>query len=81
MEPAKILFQASDDQCLVSTASKSPLNLFAHPEILGIEHVCVDQFKRAPPVLFGLLLCRPLNIVCTNSVWSAASGYMPRWLM
>src|SRR5215469_3615365 len=61
MEPAKILFQASDDQRLVSTASQSTLNLFAHHEILGIEHVCVDQFKRAPPVLFGLLLCRHLR--------------------
>src|SRR5215471_19881573 len=61
MEPAKILFQASDDQRLVSTASQSTLNLFAHHEILGIEHVCVNQFKRAPPVLFGLLLCRNLR--------------------
>src|SRR5262252_11023022 len=61
MEPAKILFQASEDQCLVSTASQSLLNLFAHHEILGIEHVCVDQLKRAPPVLFRLLLCRHLR--------------------
>src|SRR5215470_7977149 len=61
MEPAKILFQASDDQRLVSTASQSTLNLFAHNEILGIEYVCVDQFKRVPPVLFGLLLCRHLR--------------------
>src|SRR6516164_8777994 len=61
MEPAKVLFQVSNDQSLVSTASQSALNLFAHHQILGIEHVCVDQFKRAPPVLFGLLLCRPLR--------------------
>ena len=61
MEPAKILFQASDDQRLVSTASQSELNLFAHNEILGIKYVCVDQFKRAPPVLFRLLLCRHLR--------------------
>ena len=60
-EPAKILFQASDDQRLVSTASQSALNLFAHYKILGIEHICVDQFKRTPPVLFGLLLCRHLR--------------------
>ena len=61
MEPAKILFQASDDQRLVSAASQSTLNLFAHHKILGIEYVCVDQFKRTPPVLFGLLPCRHLR--------------------
>src|SRR6516164_3143707 len=61
MEPAKILFQASDNQRLVCTASQSTLDLFAHHEILGIEYVCIDQFKRAPPVLFGLLLCRHLR--------------------
>src|SRR5215472_16481799 len=53
--------QASDDQRLVSAASQSRLNLFAHHKILGIEYVCVDQFKRAPPVLFGLLPCRHLR--------------------
>ena len=61
MEPAKVLFQVSNDQSLVSTASQSALNLFAHHEILGIEYVCVDQLKRALPVFFRLLLCRHLR--------------------
>jgi hypothetical protein len=71
MEPAKILFQASDDQRLVSTASQSTLNLFTHHEILGIEHVCVDHFKRAARGRERLLIgareieeaCRHLDFV------------------
>ena len=60
MEPAKILFEAANDRRLVGTASESALYLLADYEILGIEHVGVDQLERAPPVFLSLLVCRRL---------------------
>ena len=50
MEPPKILFEAANDQRLVGAASESALYLLADYEVLGIEHVGVDQLERAPPM-------------------------------
>ena len=70
MEPAKILFQASDDQRLVSAASQSTLNLFAHHKILGIKYVVSinSNERRQCSSAFCPVGISGINIVCTNSV-------------
>jgi hypothetical protein len=48
MEPANILFEPANDQRRVGAASESALYLLANYEVLGIEHVGVDQLERGP---------------------------------
>ena len=60
MKAGQILLEAADDQRVVGAASQPMLNLFAHNQIFGVEHLRVDQLETS-----GANVLRPFR-------WSAS---------